>query len=823
MSKKLIIVESPAKARTITRYLDADFKALASYGHVRDLVPTTGAVDTESDFTPTYELIERNKRHVTAIAKAMKQADAIYLATDPDREGEAISWHLYEILKERKLLKNKDVYRVEFFEFTKPAIQAAIENPRELSENLINAQQARRVLDYLVGFNLSPLLWRKVSPGLSAGRVQSPALRLIVEREEEIEAFVPREYWTIESDLAAGGKSFTAKLTHWQGEKLEQFTVNNESDAHSIRQAIDSAAAGTLSVLSVESKQRKRHPAPPFTTSTMQQEAARKLGFTAQRTMRTAQQLYEGITHDGVTEGLITYMRTDAVILSAGAVGEIRDFVSRRYGADNVPDKPQVYRNESKNAQEAHEAIRPTSVSLTPEVLRNSLNDEQFRLYQLIWKRTVACQMIHATMNTVAVELSANVTDIFRATGSTIANAGFMAVYLEGQDDSAREDDKEKILPPMKEGDAVDLGGIRSEQHFTEPPPRYSEASLVKTLEAYGIGRPSTYASIISTLVHREYVELESRRFTPTAVGRIVIHFLSTHFQKYVDYDFTAQLEDTLDAISRGEKEWVPVLREFWQPFKSTLDEKAEIPREEVAMARQLGTDPASGKPVSVRVGRYGPFAQIGTRDDEEKPRFAGLRKEQRMNSITLEEALKLFELPRQLGVSPDGEKITVAIGRFGPYVRYDDKFVSIKEEDPYTITFEQALELVAEKKVIDANRIIQTFEDVGIQILRGRYGPYITDGNKNARVPKDREPESLTREECIELIKAAPQRKGKKKKSKKKGTKRTTSGKKTTKKASRKKSAKKTTRKKTSKKTGSKTGKSGAVKGEQVASPTGS
>jgi DNA topoisomerase-1 len=328
-----------------------------------------------------------------------------------------------------------------------------------------------------------------------------------------------------------------------------------------------------------------------------------------------------------------------------------------------------------------------------------------------------------------------------------------MAVYLEGQDDSAREDDKEKILPPMKEGDAVDLGGIRSEQHFTEPPPRYSEASLVKTLEAYGIGRPSTYASIISTLVHREYVELESRRFTPTAVGRIVIHFLSTHFQKYVDYDFTAQLEDTLDAISRGEKEWVPVLREFWQPFKSTLDEKAEIPREEVAMARQLGTDPASGKPVSVRVGRYGPFAQIGTRDDEEKPRFAGLRKEQRMNSITLEEALKLFELPRQLGVSPDGEKITVAIGRFGPYVRYDDKFVSIKEEDPYTITFEQALELVAEKKVIDANRIIQTFEDVGIQILRGRYDPYITDGSKNARVPKDWEPESLTREDCIELI----------------------------------------------------------------------
>ena len=814
MSKNLIVVESPAKARTITKYLGEDFTALASYGHVRDLIPKTGAVDTETDFAAKYELIEKNKQHVNAIAKAMKQADSIYLATDPDREGEAISWHLYEILKERKLLKGKNAYRVEFYEFTKPAIQAAIKNPRELAGNLINAQQARRVLDYLVGFNLSPLLWRKVSPGLSAGRVQSPALRLIVEREEEIEAFVPREYWTIESDLASGGKPFTARLTQWQGEKLEQFSVNNETDAHAIRQAIDMAAAGKLSVLSVESKQRKRHPAPPFTTSTMQQESARKLGFSAQRTMRTAQQLYEGITHDGVTEGLITYMRTDAVNLSAGAVGEIRSFVDRRYGADNVPEQPQVYRNKSKNAQEAHEAIRPTSVALTPDELRKSLNDDQFKLYQLIWKRTVACQMIHATMNTVAVDLSANVTDVFRATGSTIANPGFMAVYLEGRDDSSREDEKEKILPPLEEGEIVDLDRIRGEQHFTEPPPRYSEASLVKTLEAYGIGRPSTYASIISTLQNREYVELESRRFTPTAVGRIVIHFLSTHFKQYVDYDFTAQLEDTLDAISRGEKEWVPVLRDFWIPFKATLDEKAEVPREEVAMARQLGADPVSGKPVSVRVGRYGPFVQIGTRDDEEKPKFVGLRKEQRMSLITLEEALKLFDLPRQLGESPDGEKITVAIGRFGPYVRYDDKYVSIKDDDPYTITLDRALALVAEKKVADANRTIQDFEDVGIQILRGRYGPYITDGKKNARVPKDREPESLTRDECVELIKAAPVRRGKKKRSKKKSAKKATSKKKATKKASSRKAVKK----KASKKTASKPLSADDKSGEQAA-----
>ena len=641
-----------------------------------------------------------------------------------------------------------------------------MENPRELSDSLINAQQARRALDYLVGFNLSPLLWRKVSPGLSAGRVQSPALRLIVEREAEIEAFIPTEYWTIESDLKAGDSPFTANLTHWNGDKLKKFSLENQEQTDAITQAIKASADGKLEVLGVESKQRKRNPAPPFTTSTMQQEASRKLGFGAQRTMRVAQQLYEGIELDGATTGLITYMRTDAVNLSATAIEEIRTFVGNRFGQDNVPESPHYYKNKSKNAQEAHEAIRPTSVNLAPEKVQSRLSEEQFKLYRLIWQRTVACQMIHATMNVVAVDLSAGANDVFRANGSTIAHPGFMAVYMEGRDDKAKDDDKERILPEMKQGQQIDLVNLRGEQHFTEPPPRYSEASLVKTLEEYGIGRPSTYASIIQTLVNREYVELEQRRFTPTDIGKVVNHFLSKHFTRYVDYDFTAELEDTLDAMSRGERRLVPVLREFWGPFKQTVDDKAEVPRAEVAQAREIGIDPESGRPVSVRIGRYGPFAQIGTKDDEEKPRFAGLRKEQRIATITLEEALKLFDLPRDLGVSPEGEKISANIGRFGPYVRYDNKFVSIKEDDPYTITLERALELVAEKKIADANRIIADYKDSGIQILRGRYGPYITDGNKNARVPKDQEPETVTEQQCIELLAAAPERRRKKEKS---------------------------------------------------------
>jgi len=778
MSKNLIVVESPAKAKTITKYLGKDFQALASYGHVRDLVPKTGAVDPDHNFKMNYEVIERNKKHVDAIVKQLKKSDALYLATDPDREGEAISWHLVELLKERNALDGKDVHRVEFYEFTKAAIQRAVEDPRALSKSLINAQQARRALDYLVGFNLSPLLWRKISPGLSAGRVQSPALRLICEREEEIDKFERQEYWTIESDLNFKEAPFSAKLTHFKDEKLEQFSITNEERAEEVAKHLEEQAKGELVVVSVDKKQRKRNPTPPFTTSTMQQEAARKLGFSAKKTMQIAQQLYEGVDLDGDTVGLITYMRTDAVTLAGEAIKELREFIANRYGAENVPEYPQTYKNKSKNAQEAHEAIRPTSAARLPDNIKAALSKDQYRLYDLIWKRTVACQMIHATLDTVAVDMQTGPGNIFRSTGSTVVKPGFMVVYEEGDDDTPSLDLEQRSLPPLAKGDRVALQEIRREQHFTEPPPRYSEASLVKTLEAFGIGRPSTYASIISTLLAREYVELDNRRFIPTDMGRIVNHFLSTHFSQYVDYEFTAKMEDTLDSVSRGEQDWVPMMKDFWAPFKNQVEEKAQVPREEAAQARVLGDDPKTGKPVSVRMGRYGPFVQIGTREDEEKPKFAGLRPGQKMNDLNLEDALQLFKLPRDLGTSPEGEEISASIGRYGPYVRYGNKFVSIKEDDPYTITLERALELVAEKKKADANRIIKVFEGTDLQVLRGHYGPYVTDGKKNAKIPKDKEPESLTLEECTEMIAAAPERRRGKKK--KKGGKKKTTKKKT-------------------------------------------
>jgi DNA topoisomerase-1 len=806
MSRNLVIVESPAKAKTIGKYLGKDFDVMASYGHVRDLVPKEGAVDPEHGFSMKYQVIEKNQKHVNAIIKALKQADALYLATDPDREGEAISWHLTELLKEKKALNNKPVHRVIFHEITKNAIQEAIDHPREISSDLVSAQQARRALDYLVGFNLSPLLWKKVQRGLSAGRVQSPALRMIVERELEIEAFEPREYWTIEADVSKEEQPFVARLVRYKGEKVEQFSFENEQAAREVEQTILDAAGGKLTTVSVEKKQRRRNPAAPFTTSTLQQEASRKLGFNTQWTMRVAQRLYEGIELPGEGNvGLISYMRTDSVTLADIAVAEIRDVIKERYGAENVPDEPRVFKTKSKNAQEAHEAIRPTSVARTPESLEGKLDDEQLRLYTLIWQRTMACQMVPAVFDTVTLEFepgdegaaSAAIPDRFRANGSVLVEPGFMAVYQEGKDE-ANDDDRDRLLPEIAEGDVINLDELRPEQHFTEPPPRYTEASLVKTLEEYGIGRPSTYASIISTLKNREYVEMDGKRFIPTDIGRIVNGFLTEHFTQYVDYDFTARLEDDLDAISLGEEDLVPLLERFWKPFSDlVVDKEQSVTREQVAQARELGTDPKSGKPVAVRMGRYGPFVQIGTKDDEEKPKFAGLRPGQKMNDLTLNQALELFKLPRELGETPDGLPVSASIGRFGPYVRYGDKYVSIRgDDDPYTIELPRALELIEEKKIADANRIIQDFEDEGIQVLNGRYGPYVTDKSKNARVPKDRDPKSLTLEECKELLANAPARgkRGKKKAAKNSKTKKKTAKKKTAKK-------KKTTKKKASKK----------------------
>jgi len=803
MTKNLVIVESPAKASTISKYLGKDFDVLASYGHVRDLIPKEGAVDTENQFSMKYQVIERNEKHVRAIIKALKNAEGLYLATDPDREGEAISWHLVELLKEKGILDNIDVHRVVFHEITKQAVRDAVANPREISGDLVGAQQARRALDYLVGFNLSPLLWKKVQRGLSAGRVQSPALRMIVERELEIEAFKAREYWSVEADVSKNEQPFMSRLVGYKGDKVEQFSFENEAAAREVEKTLLEAANGELEVLDVTKRQRRRNPTAPFTTSTLQQEASRKLGFNTQRTMRVAQKLYEGIALPGEDQvGLITYMRTDSVTLAEVALTEIREVIAERYGAENVPEEPRTFKTKAKNAQEAHEAVRPTSVARTPDDLKTVLDEDQFKLYSLIWKRTMACQMVPAVFDTVAIEMAAGPADDghrMRANGSVLVEPGFMAVYQEGKDD-AKDDDGDRLLPEIEKGDTIKLDELRPEQHFTEPPPRFTEASLVKTLEEYGIGRPSTYASIIATLKNREYVEMDAKRFLPTDIGRIVIGFLTEHFTQYVDYDFTANLEDELDAVSLGDADWVPLLEKFWKPFHALCEDKeTSVTREQVAQARELGTDPKSGKPVTVRMGRYGPFVQIGTKDDEEKPKFAGLRPGQKMTDIDLETAMELFKLPRKLGETEDGLPVSASVGRFGPYIRYGDKYVSMKEDDPYTVELPRALELIAEKIVADANRIILDFEEHGIQVLNGRYGPYITNKEKNARVPKDREPKSLTLEECVELLEAAPVRgrRGKKKAAKKKAAKKTTKKKATKKKAAKKKATKKKAAKK--------------------------
>jgi DNA topoisomerase-1 len=775
MADNLVIVESPAKAKTIKKYLGKDFDVLASYGHVRDLKPKEGAVDPDHGFAMQYQVLEKNERHVDAISKTLRKSKALYLATDPDREGEAIAWHLKEILEERGDLDGKDVHRVVFYEITKNAIRDAVAQPRGLSYELVNAQQARRALDYLVGFNLSPLLWKKVRQGLSAGRVQSPALRMICEREAEIAAFIAQEYWTIDGEGSHTTQSFPLKLIEYRGRKVEQFSFVNEAQAREVEQTIETAARaaarpgteglGELRVIAIDRKQRRRNPAPPFTTSTLQQEAARKLGFNARRTMRLAQQLYEGLDIGEGSVGLITYMRTDSVSLAAEAISEIREVAAGLYGKNEVADEPRIYKTKSKNAQEAHEAIRPTSAKITPAHVEGKVDGDLYRLYSLIWKRAVASQMSHAVFDTVAVDMLAGPDGperhILRANGSTLIKPGFISVYQEGTDDT-KSDDTDHILPAMKEGDFVSLLTLRAEQHFTEPPPRFSEASLVKALEEHGIGRPSTYATIISTLQDREYVEMDARRFIPTDIGKIVNRFLTDHFHQYVEYGFTAAMEDELDAVSRGEEEWTTPLKKFWKPFIDQVDKiEKNVTREQVAQARELGKDPATGKPVTVRMGRFGPFVQIGTKDDEEKPRFAGLRPGQKMDALTLAVAMELFKLPRTLGETADGESIIANVGRFGPYVKYGSKYVSLKEDDPYDVTLERALEVIRLKQEADANRTITDFGVDGIQVLNGRYGPYVTDGKKNAKIPKGRDPKSLTLEECRVLIEQAPERGG--------------------------------------------------------------
>ncbi len=663
MSKNLVIVESPAKAKTLKKYLGKDFVILASYGHVRDLVPKEGAVDPDHDFAMKYQIIQKNAAHVEEIGAQLKKSDTLYLATDPDREGEAIAWHVREIMEQKKILKNKPVYRVAFHEITKSAVQAAVKSPRDISMDLVNAQQARRALDYLVGFNLSPLLWKKIRRGLSAGRVQSPALRMIVEREEEIEKFISQEYWTIEAALKAKKQPFNAKLVEYDGEKLEQFSIPNKELAESIETRLRGyakEAGGKLKVEKITKSQRKRNPAAPFTTSTLQQEASRKLGFGTQRTMRVAQQLYEGVDVGDGAVGLITYMRTDSVTLSKDAIEEFRALIAERYGAESLPSEARVYKTKTKNAQEAHEAIRPTMAHYTPEKVKQHLTPDQFKLYNLIWKRAVASQMIHATIDMVAVDLSCGPGNRFRANGSTITSPGFMQVYLEGTDE-AEADDGEKLLPVMKEGDLVDLTSLQGEQHFTEPPPRYSEASLVKALEEHGIGRPSTYASIISTLLYREYVNLEQKRFRPTDVGRIVSKFLTQFFNQYVDYDFTAKLEDSLDEVSRGEKQWVPLMGEFWQPFIKLVHTTEEnVQRKDITQEAIDEKCPKCGKPLSIRLGKRGRF--IGCTGYPECDYTRNLT-EGREESLEQPEKVEGRQCPKC------GSDLVIKRGRFGKFI----------------------------------------------------------------------------------------------------------------------------------------------------------
>jgi DNA topoisomerase-1 len=805
---KLLIVESPSKAKTLKKYLGKDFEVLASYGHVRDLIPKNGAVDPANQFAMKYEVIERNSKHMDAITKAVKSADSIYLATDPDREGEAISWHIAEILQSKNLLKNKLLKRVEFNEITQTAVKHAIEHPRDIAMNLVNAQQARRALDYLVGFNLSPLLWKKIRRGLSAGRVQSPALRLIVERELEIEAFKSQEYWTIHLDALKHSHSFNAKLIQFNGEKVEQFTVINHDQQADIVGKLLIASAGKTTVSRVEKKQRSRSPAAPFTTSTLQQEAVRKLGFTTSRAMRVAQQLYEGMDVGSGTVGLITYMRTDSFSMATEAVMSIREYVKKNFEADYLPKSPIMYKTKAKNAQEAHEAIRPTDISRSPAAMRKYLNDEQYKLYEMIWKRSLACQMSPAKFDAVSVDLAVgSEANLFRATGQTLVFPGFIAVYMEGRDDE--EEEGESKLPHLETGEILNVEKIYGDQHFTEPPPRYGEASLVKILEEYGIGRPSTYASIISTLQDREYVLLDKKRFTPTDVGRVVNKFLTEHFTKYVDYDFTANLENALDSVAEGERDWIPLMDEFWQGFNAQLLSKANVDRpgnelideacpkcgkplqkqlsrygtfigctgyndepkcdykRSMNGAAQAGADPVtigvdaeSGKEIYLMNGPYGPYLQLGVvvEGEKKKPKRVSIPKEIPLTDVNIDTANMLLSLPRDLGLHPEtGKKIIANIGRFGPYVNHDAKFKSIpKSESVFTIDLAGAVALLAAANTGPAPILDLGAHPSGegrVEVFAGRYGPYVQHAKIRATIPKSIEPESLTMEEALGLL----------------------------------------------------------------------
>ncbi|MCX7355499.1 MAG: type I DNA topoisomerase [Alphaproteobacteria bacterium] len=828
----VVVVESPTKAKTINKYLGKDYTVIASYGHVRDLPPKDGSVRPDSDFEMLWQVDDRAEKSIGAIAKALKGAKRLILATDPDREGEAISWHVREVLNQRKALNDIEVKRVVFHEVTKDAVLDAMKHPRELNRELIEAYLARRALDYLVGFSLSPVLWRKLPGSRSAGRVQSVALRLICEREAEIEAFKAREYWSIEVDFKTkDGATVTARLTHHDGVKLDKFALPDEKSARAVADAI---AAREFAVKSVEKSRTRRNPYPPFTTSTLQQEASRKLRFSAMRTMRLAQQLYEGVEIGGESVGLITYMRTDSVQMSNEAVVSSRAMVQSDYGANYLSEKPRVYKTKAKNAQEAHECVRPTDTTLRPKDVTSYLDGDQQRLYELIWKRAVASQMASAEFDQVAADIASEDGKIvLRATGSTMVFDGFLTLYQEDRDDPTEDEEGEsRALPPLANGDRLARGEVKPGQHFTQPPPRYSEASLVKRMEELGIGRHSTYASILEIMRTREYVRMDKARFVPEDRGRLVTAFLTNFFERYVQYNFTAEMEEKLDEVSDGKLEWKTVLRDFWLHFHqavtgtkdlsvsqviTSLDEQlgphffparadGSDPRacpscgegrvglklgkfgafvgcsrypecrytgqlaagglngegaELAAGPKVLGTDPETGRQVTVRKGPYGFYFQLDAADEKAKPKRVSIPKGSDPAAAELETALKLLSLPRQVGVHPEsGKTITAAIGRFGPYILHDGTYRSVESaEDLFTIGVNRAVDMLAEAPKRGGTRLrtvgAHPEDNAPVAIMSGRYGPYLKHGKTNAPIPKDKPPEEVTMEEAVALLAA--------------------------------------------------------------------
>ena len=837
----LVIVESPAKAKTIEKYLGKDYKVLASFGHVRDLPSKNGSVEPDEDFAMSWVVDSKSKTRIKDIETALKASDKLILATDPDREGEAISWHLLEVLNKKKALKDKSIERVVFNAITKSSVTEAIENPRELDMELVEAYLARRALDYLVGFTLSPVLWRKLPGARSAGRVQSVALRLICERENEIEQFNPREYWTVDAKMEnTKGAEFGAKLVSLNGEKLDKFSLNNESSAMAAKAAVEAA---DLKISSVEAKPVKRKPYAPFTTSTLQQEASRKLGFSATRTMQTAQKLYEGIDIGGETVGLITYMRTDGISMIGEAIAQARGVISAEFGDNYLPKSPRVFKNKAKNAQEAHEAIRPTSFTRHPSKL--NLSGDQFKLYELIWKRAMASQMEDARLERTTIEIADGANTVgLRATGSVLRFDGFLKLYevTRGVTDADDDEDEAGILPPVTEGEDAEAKAVDAEQHFTQPPPRYSEASLVKRMEELGIGRPSTYASILRVLQDRDYVTLDKRRFIPADKGRLVTAFLENFFSKYVQYDYTADLEERLDRVSAGDLGWKKLLRDFWEQFSSHVDETKELrvthvldalndalrplvfpdkedgtdPRactscddgelslklgkfgafvgcsnypdckytrpfgqngnaeQDAGEDKMLGIDPDTGLDVFLKTGRFGPYVQLG---EDAKPKRTSLPKTWPYDSIDLEKALRLLRLPREVGIHPeDGKAITGAIGRFGPYILHAGTYVNFKDVDEmFEIGVNRAVTLLAEKRANPGRgrRGGTVLKDLGkhpetdkpIQVMDGRYGPYVKYEKINATIPKGTKPEDVTIEMALEYIAEKQAKGGRKKK----------------------------------------------------------